>query len=193
MDTLVRDPFFTHMAGFFGLSFEELLAQKHPSAWGEFEVSGISEDQLFERFFRDGRQFDGPAFKHHVRHAYAWVDGMQPLLAELQALGTEMHLLSNYPAWYSMCDAQLGVFQLVQPSFISCHTGVRKPSREAYLGPCRTLGLEPAQCLFVDDRQVNCNAAQALGMPAVLFNGDVAALREQLTQRGLLAATSLKR
>jgi HAD superfamily hydrolase (TIGR01509 family) len=191
MDTLVRDPFFTHMAGFFDLSFEELLAQKHPTAWGEFELSRISEDELFARFFRDGRKFDGPAFKQHVRHAYAWVEGMQPLLGELQAQGAQMHLLSNYPDWYAMCDDQLGVFRLVPPSFVSCHTGVRKPSAEAYLGPCRTLGVEPSQCLFIDDRQTNCSAAEALGMSAILFKGDVVALRAQLTRHGLLAAPFL--
>ena len=37
MGTLVHDPFFEEMPEFFGLSFDELLAVKHPSAWVEFE------------------------------------------------------------------------------------------------------------------------------------------------------------
>lgn len=186
MDTLVSDPFFTHMAAFFGLSFDELLAQKHPSAWGKFELGAISESELFASFFSDGRSFDGEAFKRHVADGYAWIDGMEPLVAELHARGTPMHLLSNYPAWYTLCTEPLGITRYVQPTFVSCHTVVRKPDPQAYLGPCRTLGVTPQECLFVDDRSKNCAAARAVGMPAFHFERDVAALRRELTSLGLL-------
>jgi HAD superfamily hydrolase (TIGR01509 family) len=186
MDTLVRDPFFTHMAPFLGLQFEELLAQKHPTTWLEFELGRIGEEQLSTRFFRDGRVIDGAALKEHMRSAYDWIDGMEPLLRELQARGTAMHLLSNYPEWYQLCDERLGVFRYVEPSFVSCKTGVRKPAPEAYLQACRTLQLAPSQCLFVDDREPNCAAARALDMDAVRFDGDVARLRDELARRGLL-------
>jgi len=186
MDTLVRDPFFTHMAPFFGLSFEELLAAKHPRSWGEFELGRIGEAELYARFFRDGRAIDGPAFKQHVQNAYAWIDGMEPLVRELHARGIDMHLLSNYPEWYRLCDAQVGVSRFVEPSFVSCKTGVRKPAPEAYLHACTALGAPPESCLFIDDREPNCAAARALNLDALRFDGDVAALRAQLGQRNLL-------
>src|SRR5688500_234070 len=132
MDTLVRDPFFTHMAPFFGLSFEQLLATKHPTAWRDFELGQIGEQELGERFFRDGRRADVAALREHMRGAYEWVEGMEPLLRELQERGVAMHLLSNYPEWYRLCDERLGVFRFVEPSFVSCKTGVRKPAPEAY-------------------------------------------------------------
>lgn len=187
MDTLVRDPFFTDMAQFFGLSFEELLAQKHPKTWLEFELGRIGEDELYARFFRDGRSFDGPGFKRRVSAAYAWMPGMEELIRELHQCGTSsMHLLSNYPAWYAICGERLSVYRYVQPSFVSCKTGLRKPADEAYLHACRTLGVAPEACLFVDDREPNCAAASALGMTAVRFAGDVAALRGELAQHRLL-------
>jgi hypothetical protein len=31
MDTIVTDPFFEHMPRFFGMTFKELLAAKHPT------------------------------------------------------------------------------------------------------------------------------------------------------------------
>lgn len=188
MDTLVRDPFFTHMAPFFGLTFEELLEQKHPSAWGEFERGVITERELFERFFRDGRPIDGQAFKRHVEAAYAWIEGMEALVAELASRDVEMHLLSNYPPWYRLCDGRLGVSRYVKPSFVSCDTGLRKPSPEAYLGACRTLSVAPEQCVFVDDREVNVAGARAVGMQSVRFRGDVPALRAELTAFGIRAS-----
>jgi len=186
MDTLVRDPFFTHVAPFFGLRFEELLAQKHPTAWRDFELGAIDEAELFRTFFRDGRAIDGAGLKRAMHGGYAWIEGIEPLLAELHARGAEMHLLSNYPPWYQLCDARLGVTRWVKPSFVSCHTGVRKPDAQAYLGPCAALGVEPAQALFIDDREPNVSAARALGMDALRFDGDVAALRRALEERGLI-------
>ena len=45
MDTLVKDPFFEHMPRHFGMTFKELLAEKHPTAWLEFERGGAEEVQ----------------------------------------------------------------------------------------------------------------------------------------------------
>lgn len=188
MDTLVRDPFFTHMAGFFGLTFEELLQRKHPTAWGKFELGKLEEHELFERFFADGTPIDGPAFKQHVRDAYAWIDGIEVLLAELKAAGVPMHALSNYPHWYTLIEERLGLGRYVELTFFSCDTGVRKPAPEAYLGACQRLGVAPGACLFIDDREVNCEAARAVGMHALRFDGDVPRLRASLRELGVLRA-----
>jgi HAD superfamily hydrolase (TIGR01509 family) len=188
MDTLVRDPFFTHMAGFFGLSFDELLRRKHPTTWRRFELGEVDDQVLFEQFFADGTPIDGPAFKRCVRDAYAWIDGIEPLLGELRASGVAMYALSNYPAWYRLIDERLQLSRYVDLRFISCETGVRKPAPEAYLGACRALGRQPAECLFVDDRAENCHAARAVDMAALEFQGDVPALRAALLELGLLGA-----
>lgn len=189
MDTLVRDPFFTHMAGFFGLTFEEMLRRKHPKTWVQFELGLLDEQGLYERFFADGTLIDGPAFKRHVRDAYAWIDGIEPLLAELKAQGVPMHVLSNYPHWYELIEERLHLSRYVELTFFSCHTGVRKPAPEAYLRACEKLGREPAECLFIDDRADNCEAAVAAGLAALQFRGDVPALRASLQELGLLRAT----
>ena len=186
MDTLVSDPFFRHMPEFFGLSLDELIQQKHPTAWLEFERGEIDEAKLAQKFFADGRSFDLAAFKEHIATGYQWLDGMHELVRELHARGVPMHLLSNYPAWYTLCTDRLDLTRYVAPSFISCETGVRKPDAEAYLGPCRTLDVPPSACLFVDDREKNCAAARAVGMPAFRFQKDVPALRRELQKHGLL-------
>jgi FMN phosphatase YigB (HAD superfamily) len=186
MDTLVRDPFFTHMAGHFGLTHAQLMQQKHPTAWRDFELGLIDEETLYQRFFADGREIDGPGLKRTMLDAYAWIDGIPQLLAALAGRGVSMHLLSNYPPWFEPLCRRLGVDELVAPSFVSCRTGVRKPDPEAYLGAARTLGVTQAECLFVDDREVNVKAAKATGMQALHFRGDVSALRVELAACGLL-------
>ena len=116
MDTLVRDPFFTHMAPFFGLGFDELLAQKHPTHVGGVRARHASTSRsCIARFFRDGRSYRRRRASSAARaHAYAWIEGMEPLCSELHARGVQMHLLSNYPHWYRLCDERLGVSRYVR-------------------------------------------------------------------------------
>jgi len=53
----------------------------------------------------------------------------------------------------------------------SAFVGMRKPDREIYELTLERLGdgLEAADCLFVDDVDVNCEAARSLGMRAVHY------------------------
>ena len=51
---------------------------------------------------------------------------------------------------------------------ISAEVGLHKPQPEIYLLAAERLGLEPADCVFVDDLRENCDGAEAVGMTAVL-------------------------
>lgn len=189
MDTLVRDPFRDVIPGFFGLGLEELLAVKHPSAWVEFERGERDGASFLRDFFADGRAFDHAGFEAAVKAAYEWVPGMEPLVAALHALGVPLVALSNYPSWYEWIEERLGLGRYLDWARVSYRTGVRKPDPEAYLGAARALELPPRACLFVDDRQSNVDAARAVGMDAVRFEG-AGPLREALVARGFEALES---
>jgi FMN phosphatase YigB (HAD superfamily) len=186
MDTLVRDPFFTHMPGFFGHSFDGLVKRLRRGTWVEFELGRLDEAELYAQFFSDGTPIDGPGLKRCMADGYAWMEGIEPLLVELKARNVEMHALSNYPHWYRLVDERLGLSRYIELSFISCHTGLRKPAPEAYQLACKTLGRRPEECLFFDDREQNCEAARAVGMRAFRFQGQVPELRKQLVAAGFL-------
>jgi FMN phosphatase YigB (HAD superfamily) len=184
MDTLVWDPFRT-LPDLLGVSMDELLSRKDPDAWPAFERGELDEAGYAARFFRDRAPFDVARLREHMRGGYRWLDGVPALLERLAARGVEMHALSNYPCWYSMIEESLGVSRWVRWTFVSCHTRVRKPDPEAYLGAARALGRAPGACLFVDDRPKNVAAAEAVGMPALRFTS-AAALEADLLARGLL-------
>lgn len=184
MGTLVRDPFFEDMPAFFGLTLKELIAHKHPTAWVEFEHGHIDEAACMAKFFKDARPFDFAAFKSHVAQGYAWLPGIEPLLEELAAHGVEMHTLSNYPAWWELIEERLGLSRFVSWTFVSCHTGVRKPDPEAYVGAARALSRPVSSCVFVDDRKDNVEAAWAVGMPGLWFH-DADTLRADLASLGI--------
>jgi HAD superfamily hydrolase (TIGR01509 family) len=164
MDTIVKDPFFTHMPAYFGLSFKEvrfavgqlfplrppsvgahpspsklaptqLLESKHPTAWVEFERDEITEQQLFAKFFKDGSPFDGAGLVAHMVAQYRYIEGMEALLGELAAAGVEVHACSNYPSWWRHIEAKLGLAALgLRWTFVSCE------------GPMRGLRKPAAEC-----------------------------------------------
>lgn len=186
MDTLVVDPFRHVMPAFFGMTLEQMLAEKHPTAWGRFERSERSETEFLASFFKDGREYDREGFRARVRASYRWIEGVEDLLARLRQRGADMHALSNYPEWYAWIEESLGLSRYLSWTFVSCRTRLRKPDPAAYELAARQLGREPEQVLFIDDRRQNCDAARAIGMTAIHFQGDVAELERDLVAAGAL-------
>ena len=140
MGTLVYNPFFREIPAFFGLTYDELLRRKIRHSWIEFETGAISEAEYFARLFADGSRFDEDAFRSCVADAYCWLDGMQTCLSELCGAGNEVHTLSNYPVWYRTIEEKLQLSRYLQWTFVSCHTRVRKPQPQAFLGAAQKLG-----------------------------------------------------
>lgn len=185
MGTVVTEPFEADIPRFFGLSLEELIRVKHPTAWVDFEKGLIDEQAYGQTFFTDGRTLDIEALKQALVGSYQLIEGVAPILDRLKARGLPMHALSNYSPWYKLIEAKLGLSRWMDWSFVSCDTGHRKPDPEAYLGAARRLNLAPEACLFIDDRRQNVRAAEAVRMQAIHFVG-AESLRAGLNERGLL-------
>ena len=184
MGTLVYEPFYREVPAFFGMSLERLIAEKHPTAWAEFERGEIDEVELEAKFFKDGRSYDHAGMRARMEEAYELLDGVEELLSDLKAARVEMHALSNYPDWYLLIERKLALSRFLKWTFVSCRTGARKPSPAAYRAAIDGLGRPPADLVFVDDREENCAGARALGIEAIRFRG-AEALRGALVAAGL--------
>jgi len=184
MDTLVRDPFHEVMPSFLGMTLDEMLAAKHPTAWVDFELGRIDEATFLELFLQ-GRPFDAAGFCQVVRESYRLMPGVEALLVDLRARlpETSLYALSNYPPWYRWIEERCHLDRLLDGAFVSYEMAARKPDPAAYLGPCDKLGVKTEEALFIDDRKRNCAAARALGMDTVVFVG-AEDLRQELARRG---------
>jgi putative hydrolase of the HAD superfamily len=60
----------------------------------------------------------------------------------------------------------------------SSKAGVRKPDPRIYMMMCELLGVEPAQCVYLDDLGINCKPAANLGMHAIKVTSGEQALKE---------------
>ncbi|MBW1760126.1 MAG: HAD family phosphatase [Deltaproteobacteria bacterium] len=185
MGTLVHDPFFVEMPEFFGTTFDAMFEAKHPSAWMEFELGQRSEEDFLESFFADGRDFDRRGFVRTVRSSYRWLPGVEELLAELGEAGCTMHAFSNYPVWYRLIEERLKLSRFLDWTFVSCITGLRKPDPAAYTHVLSKLRVPAERCVFVDDRNSNCEAARQCGIRSLRFDG-VGPLRASLRDAGVL-------
>ena len=118
------------------------------------------------------------------------VPAMYDTIRTLRAAGFSTALLSN--SWgcdeYPRADFP-GLFDTV---VLSGEVGMRKPEKEIFLHAAQTLGLAPAECVFVDDMEPNVAAAQACGMTGVLHTETATTARALQDLLGVpLAASTL--
>ncbi|KAG9447167.1 hypothetical protein H6P81_013295 [Aristolochia fimbriata] len=184
MDTLVRDPFYQDVPAFFGMSMKELLEIKHPTAWIEFEEGLINEKELYTKFFKDGRSFDLEGLKACLKEGYRYLDGIESLLHRLQRNCYDIHTFTNYPHWYMMIEEKLKLSTYLCWTYCSCNLGKRKPAPESYSAVLQHLEVEPSNCIFVDDRMVNVEAAINAGMIGIHFK-DAVSLEKNLCLLGV--------
>lgn len=188
MGTVLYDPYLEAIEAATGMTLKEVIAIKDPHSWPDFEMGRIDEAEFVRRFFTDpetSRTFDIEVF-HRVRwEGYRFLPGMEELLDELTGI-VPRYVASNYPIWIEELERHFDFARRFDGVYASCHLGVRKPDPAFFTGMLHALGLAAQQCLFVDDRVVNCEAAAAVGMRTHLFV-DAEGLRERLREEQVLS------
>jgi epoxide hydrolase-like predicted phosphatase len=106
---------------------------------------------------------------------------MIEFVRDLRGRGVRAALLTNNvrewePLWRSKLPEVDELFELVVDS---AFVGLRKPDPSIFeLTLERLGGVAPGRCVFVDDLDVNCEAARGLGMAAVRFESAEQAIPE---------------
>jgi putative hydrolase of the HAD superfamily len=176
-----------------GISAETLGKAMHRVAEGdgehplfELEKGTITEAEFLDRVSGAlepelGHRPEMHRFKEIYFEALLPNEPMIELMRELRGRGYRMALLTNNvrewePYWRSMLPVD-EIFELVVDSGF---VGMRKPEPEIYELTLERLGdgISAADCLFVDDVEVNIETARALGMSAVHFRDSDQAIAE---------------
>jgi putative hydrolase of the HAD superfamily len=131
------------------------------------ECSGAKFEQILAaQLFRvDGGAVAAEGLLQRMFAASARIPAMYDMIRALRGAGLRTALLSN--SWgcdeYPRADFP-GLFDTV---VISGECGMRKPEEGIFLHTAKSLGLEPRQCVFIDDIEANVAAAVACGMTGV--------------------------
>ncbi len=113
------------------------------------------------------------------------IAGMEPLIAELKEAGCGIYLLSNASLRQHDYWPRIPASRYFDGTLVSADVGLVKPQPEIYRLLFDTFSLNPAECCFIDDLPMNVEGAHYVGMPGIVFHGDVPKLRRALIEHGL--------
>ena len=117
---------------------------------------------------------------------YGWaaysspIDETNALAAELKEKGYGIYLLSNAGTRIHEQLDHMPAWGLMNGAVVSAEERMMKPDPSIYALLCARYGLDPTECLFVDDNADNCEGARVAGMQAVRYTGDASVIREAL-------------
>jgi epoxide hydrolase-like predicted phosphatase len=123
----------------------------------------ISLDGFGERYFAD-LEPNAPVIEY---------------MRELRSRGYQLAICTNnVREWEPRWRAMLPVDEIFDVVVDSAFVGVRKPAPEIYELTLQRLGVTAQDAVFLDDIEINCDAARAVGMPAVWFRSTEQAIEE---------------
>ena len=180
-----------------GVSLEELgfAMARATETHGDHPLFALERGQITEAEFArrleeqlNGR-FDLPRLRELYFERLEPNEEMIRHVGDLRARGLRTALLTNNvrewePLWRAKVPEIERLFEVVVDS---AFVGLRKPDPEIYELTLRRMGdgIRGEHCLFLDDLEVNCAGARALGMTAVRFESAeqaIAELESALTQ-----------
>ncbi len=102
---------------------------------------------------------------------------MQTAVETARGSGVRTGLISN--SWGTGVTYERDRFdRLFDAVVISGDVGLNKPAPEIFRLGAERVGLDPEDCVFVDDLRENCEGAEAVGMTAILHRGAEGTLPE---------------
>jgi putative hydrolase of the HAD superfamily len=172
-----------------GVSLEELgkAMARAAAEHGDHPLFVLERGEITEAEFRariephleDG--FDLARLRTLYFERIAPNTAMVEFVRELRRRGVRAALLTNNvrewePLWRSKLPDVDELFEVIVDS---AFVGLRKPDPAIFeLTLERLGGVSPRRCVFLDDLDVNCEAARALGMAAVRFESADQAIAE---------------
>ncbi len=163
----------------------------HANAWARLERSDITPAE-FDAAFAD----EAESLGHRVPGADVLAllagdvrDEMVSLLDDLKSRGYLLACLTNNIGGTHSSAARTETINAIMARFDvvveSSKVGTRKPEVEFYEMACNLLGVEPRECVFLDDLGVNLKPAAAMGMKTIKVAGAAQAIRELQVTLGL--------
>ncbi len=181
-DSEARD----HAVGKFHLEEEE-FRERHELVNDEFEKGHLTMEEYLDcTVFHRPRDFGREEFE---RFMFSLSQPKQDTLAILDALARSrkyfLATLNNESLPLNLY--RIETFQLRRyftAFFSSCFLGLRKPEKGIFLAAVNITQRPPQECLYVDDRSLNVEAAARLGLRTIHFRG-AAQLRRELAGLGI--------
>lgn len=123
---------------------------------------------------------------HWAEHSLP-LEATNALAIRLKKAGYGLYLLSNASTRVMDQLSHMPAMPYLDGYVISGIERLMKPDPAIYQLLCDRYGLDAAACLFVDDREENCEGARVAGMQAFYFTGNVSELEQAVREVGAIA------
>jgi len=154
----------------------QVLAEKViGDRWDEFDRGVMPEDEAL-KYVQEaipGLEEKFATLWHRIDEAIHVYPYVNEWMRELKSEGYKIYLLSNFPKrlFEKEANEKFDFIRYTDGKVISSFVKMIKPDREIYEYLFNTYSLKPEECVFVDDRAKNVEAAKALGMKGIVFEG----------------------
>lgn len=138
--------------------------------WAEVDRGVLSDEELINLFSKDAPELrkEIEYFWEHVGEALWQFDFTKDWLKELKARGYQLLYLSNWSQHVRDCaEKQLDFLPLMDGGVFSYKVKLIKPDHAIYQEIIKNYNLTPSECVFLDDKLENCEAARECGLHAV--------------------------
>lgn len=159
----------------FGEAMKSLMEQGQPNPLFELECGRITESEFQQQLAGAlepilGHTPDIESFGLLLFEALDPNPGMIDLIREVRRDGVRTALLTNnVKEWESTWRSMMPIDELFETVVDSAFVNCRKPDPRIYQLTLERVQLEPGQCIFIDDMEINIDAANQLGFHGVHF------------------------
>ena len=109
------------------------------------------------------------------------IPGMVEIIQDLKSRGVGVYGLTNWPAaTFTEARRRFRTLAGIDNYVVSSSVKLAKPEPAIYDLLIRKYNLKPQECVFIDDRIDNVNAAKALGISGIVYPGSANQLQDIL-------------
>lgn len=140
--------------------------------WNLRDKGGLPDEEYMRQFVANA-----PEYEEEIREVVAGtrkclhnVDYAIPWIRFLKSKGYRLFVLSNYSsAVLAETRDMMDFLPYMDGVVFSCEVNQLKPEPEIYRTLMDRYGLAAEECVFLDDREENCEGARKLGIKAICF------------------------
>ncbi len=152
------------------------------AVWKKYRSSvdcGHMKEQIFWKEILNAVGIEATEEDLETQSYFEEIPGSMSLAQSLKNNGYKISILSNDSHTISQERRhRYGFDDLFDDIVISCHHGVAKPDSSLYRIALERLKVLPENCIFLDDRPENIEAARQLGINAIHFHNTPQAVCE---------------
>lgn len=164
---------FINGKGYTGTMFDRIVkASIMNDNWVEYDKGLMSDEEILQRFVDSD-----PEIEADIRKCFGNIQGIVsrndyaiPWINELKKRGYGVYYLSNFSRKAEAeCADALDFIPYMDGGILSYKDNVVKPMPQIYELLIKRYNLNPKECVFLDDTEINLTGASGFGIHTILF------------------------